>query len=173
MRVRVPILLGAALATASAIPALAGASHASGSGTTQCVNATTGQDYGTVTWSPATLWPPNHKMVTVTMAYAEASNDGDSATITVDAITDNQLVNGAEEVGSGNPHLVDWSGIGNHGAAADPNPAVTTAQVRAERSGTDRAGRTYTITLSCGGSGDGDSGTATVTVFVPHDQGQG
>ena len=42
--------------------------------------------------------------------------------------------------------------------------------MRAERSGTDKAGRTYMINLSCD-SGDDSNGSATAVVTVPHDMG--
>lgn len=161
--------------TAIAVPAaLAGPSNpAGGTGQTSCND-------GTVTWSPTTLWPPNHKMQTITISYADTDGDSDSTTIAVTSITNNQTVNGVEDVGAGNPHLVD-STPGTPGTGSDPStPAVTTAQVRAERSGPDGS-RVYTITVQCTDNGGtdasdpteaaGQTGTATLTVTVPHDQG--
>ena len=31
---------------------------------------------GTVTWSPTTLWPPNHKMQTITINYTDYVDTG-------------------------------------------------------------------------------------------------
>ena len=83
--------------------------------------------------------------------------------------------------GSGAPTDVqglDWSGIGNSGTAAEGQPASATVQLRAERSGLFKQGRTYTIMVSCGEQDAGssvdnpaESGTASLTVTVPHDQG--
>lgn len=140
---------------------------------------------GTVTWSPTTIWPPNHKMVTVNISYTDTDNDGDSTSITVGTITDNQAASdGSGELqGSGQPTAqqgLDWAGTGNTGSGSDPGtPATTTAQVRAERSGTDPSGRTYTIQVMCMDSGGTDATeaggqmqTVDLTVTVPHDQGK-
>jgi hypothetical protein len=142
---------------------------------------------GTVTWSPTSIWPPNHKMQTVTINYtapADSPSTNDTTTVTVTSITDNQAASdGADELnGSGQPtdqQGLDWAGIGNSANSAEGKTATTTAQVRAERSGHGKAGRVYSIVVSCseqlGGSApDADpnsSGTATLTVTVPHDQG--
>jgi hypothetical protein len=152
------------------------ASHNSGSGTTSCAD-------GTVTWCPKVLWAPNHKMQTITINYvAPADDSGDTTTITVGPITDNQVgTDGTEMVGSGQPtdqQGADWDGTGNTATSAEGSVATTTASVRAERSGTDQAGRTYSIQVACsekdknGVMVPADSDTATLTVAVPHDQGK-
>jgi hypothetical protein len=138
---------------------------------------------GTVTYTPTTLWPPDHKMQTITISYVDADSDGDSTSIAVGAITDNQAASdGAGElVGSGQPTAQqgpDWGGTGNMGKGSDPGtPATTTAQVRAERSGTDPAGRTYDIKVTCmdvgGTPSEMDMQTVDLLVSVPHDQGAG
>ena len=161
-----------------AFPALSASSG--GTGTTACGD-------GTVTWSPTSVWPPNHKMQTVTINYtapADNPSTNDTTTITVGAITDNQAASdGSGELnGSGQPtdqQGLDWAGMGNSATSAEGKTATTTAQVRAERSGHGKAGRTYSIVVSCnemiGGTvADPDpnsSGMATLTVTVPHDQG--
>lgn len=134
---------------------------------------------GTVNWSPTTIWPPNHKMKTVTINYVDNDNDGDHNTITVDAILHDQAdSDGANEVqGSGQPteqQGLDWAGVGNTASADDPATATTTAQVRAERSGTLKTGRTYTITVTCTQTGGEENRTETVNLLVkvPHDQGK-
>jgi hypothetical protein len=174
-KVRRGVLVGpaaAALAAGLALPALAAPAHASGgTGTTSCVDAMGKAMDGTVTWSPTTLWPPDHTMQTITISYTDTDHDGDGLGVRVAAITDNQMTGGVEDVGAGEPHLADWSGVGNAGSGTDPGSATTTAQVRAERSGPDGS-RVYSITVACSESGsETDSGTATLTVTVPHDQG--
>jgi hypothetical protein len=141
---------------------------------------------GTVTYTPTTLWPPNHKMQTITITYTDSDGDGDSTRITVGMITDNQAAaDGSDELkGSGQPtdqQGLDWAGTGNTGTGQDGgSAATTTAQVRAERSGTDPAGRTYDIKVTCHDSGGTDpmemaGAMQTVDLFVtvPHDQGNG
>jgi hypothetical protein len=135
---------------------------------------------GVVTWSPTTLWPPNHKMQTITISYTDADHDGDNTSVMIGAITDDQAsADGSDELqGSGQPtdkQGLDWAGTGNHASSSDPDAATTTAEVRAERSGTDKTGRTYTIKVTCMDSGgmppEMESQTVDVTVTVPHDQG--
>lgn len=179
MKVSKRLALGAAAAAALglAAPSFA-ASHNSGGGSAPCAD-------GTVTWTPSTLWAPNHKLQTIDIYYtAPADNPalpGDQTTITVGAITDDQAAqDGSDELqGSGQPtdkQGLDWAGTGNSASSDEGSPAHTTAQVRAERSGTDQTGRTYSIQVMCSETNNGvpqpqDSGTATVTVTVPHDQG--
>jgi hypothetical protein len=174
---RVALVAVALTGVAMALPA--SAAKSSGSGSVPCAD-------GTVTWSPTTLWPPNHKMQTITITYvapADTPDTNDTTTITIGAITDNQsAADGSDELqGSGQPTAkegLDWSGSGNSQSSTEGTPATTTAQVRAERSGTSSAGRTYTIQVMCsetvGGTPVMDpngSDTAMLTVFVPHDQG--
>jgi len=135
---------------------------------------------GTVTWSPTTLWPPNHKMQTITINYTDDDGDGDMISITVDSIRHDQaMADGSEELnGSGQPtdkQGLDWSGAGNTGMATDPGTATTTAQVRSERSGRVKAGRHYDIQVTCSDMGGSememDMETVHLIVTVPHDQG--
>jgi hypothetical protein len=101
------------------------------------------------------LWPPNHKLVSVAVAGI-TDPDGDTVTLTVTSITQDEPVNGLGD-GDTSP---DGFGVG-----------TPQAQVRAERSGTGN-GRVYAITFK---ADDGKGGTcnATVNVGVPHDQGKG
>lgn len=102
-----------------------------------------------------TLWPPNHKLATVSV-LGIADPDGDSVTVSVTKITQDEPVNGLGD-GDTSP---DGFGVG-----------TPQAQVRAERSGTGN-GRVYAITVK---ADDGKGGTCSVTVSVgvPHDQGRG
>jgi hypothetical protein len=181
VKVNKRLALGAAAVAALGItiPVLADPGRPQGgNGTTQCVDANGNALDGTVTWSPTTIWPPNHKLQTITVSYADRDGDG-SQTLTVSAPsgTHNQMTNGVEDVGAGNTP-VDFV-PGAPGTAADPGTATTTPQVRSERSGKD-GDRVYTITVNCSHSSEADTGnpneiagqdgTATVTVTVPHDQ---
>lgn len=162
-RAGIAVLAALGIAAVAAIPA--GAKGGGGTGSTTCGN-------GTLTWSPAVIWPPNHKLVTVTLAWNENSsdNDGDTNTLTVDNITSM----GVDDRGAGQPSSKqgpDYTGVGNSGSAADGSPAQTTVQVRAERSGTDKAGRTYKIDVTCHSADDPMDGSASAIVTVPHDMG--
>ncbi len=101
--------------------------------------------------SPAELWPPNHKMVNVTVNYASADNCGSTACTL--SVSSNEPVNGT---GDGDT-APDWEVVDAHHV-----------RLRAERSGAGN-GRVYTITITCT---DGRNSTSrTVTVIVPHDRG--
>ena len=175
-RIRLVIAGTLIFAAAATLPAHA-ASRTSGSGTATCAD-------GTVNYSPTTLWPPNHKMQTITISYtAPADLPGDTTTITVGPIVDSQAnADGSGEApGSGQPTAMqglDWSGTNNSATSAEGSTATTSAQVRSERSGTISSGRTYTITVMCSEkdavgmmSDPSGQGMAMLTVTVPHDQG--
>ena len=101
------------------------------------------------------LWPPNHKMVGISIVGVTDPNNL-TPTITIKGIQQDEPVNAK---GDGNT-APDGSGIG-----------TVIAQVRSERSGIAVGGRLYFINFSASDS-DGGSCTGTVTVGVPHDQGQ-
>jgi len=82
--------------------------------------------------------------------------EGDTVTVTVIKITEDEPVNGLGD-GDTSP---DGFGVG-----------TSQAQLRAERSGTGN-GRVYAITLKAD-DGKGATCNATVNVGVPHDQGKG
>lgn len=138
---------------------------------------------GGVTWTPTSVWPPNHKMQTIDIYYDENDEDGDTLTVSVESIGHNQILeDGSEMVGSGKPNNGADFTPGGPGTAVDPDAAHTTAQIRAERSGTSKAGRTYTITVRCTDAGHPESEdqeaeepqteTIQISVHVPHDQGR-
>ncbi len=187
MKVSKRLALSAVAVTgiAMAFPALADKQGGTG-GPLHCTDMQGNQMDGTITWSPTNIWPPNHKMVPVTINYTDDDNDGgatgENIAIQVTNITDNQVHNGIEDGGAGHT-AVDWT-LGTPGMASDPGTATTTPTVRAERSGKDKdGGRVYTITVQCSEQGGvenanvntsdptTDTGTATLTVKVPHDQG--
>jgi len=107
---------------------------------------------------PLFLWPPNHKMVSISI-LGVTDPDGDPVTITVTGITSDEAT--ASDKGSGGAkHAPDAEGVG-----------TDTPTVRAESSGTGN-GRVYEISFD---ADDGMGGTCSgaVKVYVPHDQGTG
>jgi hypothetical protein len=105
--------------------------------------------------SVAVLWPPNHRMVDVSI-LGVTDPDGDAVTVTITGITQDEPVNGTGDGDTG----PDGAGVGS-----------STAQVRAERSGVGN-GRVYEVSFT---ADDGKGGTCdgSVKVGVPHDQGKG
>ncbi len=96
------------------------------------------------------LWPPNHKMVEVTIGGVTDPNT-DPVTITVTSVTQDEPVNG---LGDGD---------------TSPDAVVQTGSLllRAERSGTGN-GRVYVVHFT---ANDGEGAcNGTVTVGVPHDR---
>jgi hypothetical protein len=111
---------------------------------------------------PSTLWSPNHKFVPVSIV-ATATDVCDTAPMcTIDSVTSSQPT---LDPGSGNT-TPDWV-IDDPGPKA--SPAALGVQLRAERTGSDPAGRTYTINVSCADK-SGNSSTGSTTVSVSRDQ---
>jgi hypothetical protein len=109
---------------------------------------TTPPAIGSVVASPARIWPPNHKMVPITVTTA-ASDVCGAATCRITSVTSDEPANGQ---GDGNTSS-DWEITG-----------ATTASVRAERGG-GGDGRVYTLTVQCSDpSGNASTGAATVAV---------
>jgi hypothetical protein len=117
------------------------------------IQDTTAPIIGTVTASPGTLWPPNHKMVPVTVAVSVSDLCDEIPVCQIISVSSNEPVNG---LGDGDT-APDWVITGN-----------LTLNLRAERSGRG-TGRVYTSTIQCTDASD-NSSTKTVTVNVPHDQ---
>jgi hypothetical protein len=112
----------------------------------------------TVTATPATLWPPNGKLVTVTISGTiRDANSGVNASTTAYAVEDEY----ANVEPSGGPFS-----LGEDGSYS------FTIDLHASRNGNDRDGRHYTITVSAHDT-EGNEGVGTAIVTVPHDQGQG
>src|SRR5262249_50489556 len=105
--------------------------------------------------SVATLWPPDHRMVSVSVLDVRDA-DGDPVTIDITQIVQNEPTLG---IGSGDT-CPDGAGLG-----------IATALVRAERSGTG-TGRVYTMHFTAT-DGQGGSCQGQVQVCVPHDQSHG
>lgn len=185
MKITQRTALGAAALAAIGLAAptfASGTSHLTkGSGQATCGN-------GNVTWDPTSVFPPNHRMQTVNVTYQadKQSTQYDKSRVTIGVITDDQMLpDGSELNGSGNTDF-DSSGTGNKADAAYGQPATTTAQIRAERSGRVQEGRTYDIQVTCtdynstvnaaasmtpAADPTESSQTIDITVNVPHDQG--
>ncbi len=106
--------------------------------------------------STDTIWPPNHKFVTISVLGA-TDPDGDGVTITIEGIFQDEPV---DALGDGR-FAPDGAGVGS-----------STAYVRAERSGTNKVagnGRVYHIGFSADDS-NGGACTGEVLVGVPHDK---
>ena len=101
-----------------------------------------------LTADPNVLWPPNHKMVPVTIT-ANPLGECSAVACKIVSVTSNEKLAADDVVITGD----------------------LTVNLRAQRSGKG-SGRVYTITVQCTAA-DGSSATKTVTVTVPHDQGGG
>lgn len=101
-----------------------------------------------VTASPATLSPPDHKMISVTVGYNVADNCG--PVVTQLRVASNEPVNGT---GDGDT-APDWKVLDEHRVL-----------LRAERSG-NGSGRTYTVTIIATDSAN-QSSSREVSVKVP------
>jgi len=108
----------------------------------------------TLSASPQSLWPPNHKMVPVTIAVSTFDNCDPAPICQIISVESNEPVNGSCD---GNK-VPDWEITGD-----------LTVDLRAERSGCG-SGRVYTIQVQCTDAAD-NSSVDTVAVYVPHDQG--
>jgi len=104
--------------------------------------------------NPSVLWPPNHQMVRVGV-LASVSDACGPTTWKIVSISSSEAV---DVIGSGNTEP-DWEILSD-----------SSANLRAERSGTNKEGRTYTITVQAEDAGGNLSEPATVGVFVPHSQ---
>jgi hypothetical protein len=110
----------------------------------------------TISASPKTLWPPNHKMVPVTLTVTVTDNcsTGEEVTSKITKITSDEPDNG---IGDGNT-------TGDFEITGD-----LTANLRAERQGPGD-GRVYTLTVESTDAA-GNVTSTDVLVKVPHDMG--
>ena len=104
---------------------------------------------------PSSLWPPNHKMVPVTLTVDVSDILDATPSCRVISITSNEPINGK---GDGNTSP-DWRIIDN-----------LEVELRAERSRHGH-GRVYTVTVRCLDD-SGNSATRNVLVPVAHDRGK-
>jgi hypothetical protein len=103
---------------------------------------------------PDELWPPNHRMVPVTLTVDVTDVCDSMPVCSISGVESNEPVNGQ---GDGNT-APDWELTG-----------ALTLNLRAERAGNGN-GRIYTVRVNCS-DGSGNASTDTVEVAVPHDQG--
>src|SRR5690242_18756219 len=128
-------LIAVAVGVITAAALVAPAARASfGTGSVTCGE-------GTVTYSPSNLWPPNHKMRTVTLSYDESGigeDNGNTIGLQVNSVTYDEQ---GSEKGATARHTPDFTGVGNVGSGTDTadgsNPATVTVQLRSERMGSD------------------------------------
>jgi hypothetical protein len=111
---------------------------------------TTPPTVGDVAATPNVLWPPNHKMVEVTLSYTAT----DSCGAVSNALS---VVSNESSDGPGDGTAPDWVVKDSH-----------RVQLRAERSGTG-TGRVYMITVTSTDTA-GNSSTRTATVTVPKNE---
>src|SRR5262249_50599060 len=114
----------------------------------------------TINSQPITLWPPNHKYVTINLTDLVVSvTDNCDHTVGVGSVNISMVTSDEPDSGTGQGNTTNDIVI-----AAD----CKSVQLRAERSGNGN-GRVYTITLKVADA-SGNVGTATVRVTVPHSQ---
>jgi len=105
--------------------------------------------------TPASLWPPNHAFVPVSLSVTatDICDPSTAQTCHVISVTSNEL-----DVGKGSGNTApDWEITGN-----------LEVELRAERVGTG-SGRIYTITVQCSDA-SGNAATRSTTVSVPHNR---
>jgi hypothetical protein len=175
---RTSLLAGFAAATLLTGMSFANAGQGNGgTGSHDC-----GSSY-TATWTPTSVWPPNHKYVDGTLTYT-APADGDNLSLAIGAITHDEMTSdGTELNGTGNTP-VDSTGSGGSINKDGARSVSLPFQIRAERAGGGN-GRTYSIPFMArasrassnlpilGNPGDENNCSGTATVFVPHDMGGG
>lgn len=104
------------------------------------------------------LWPPNHKMVNITIRANARDNSGGPITLAAD-VSSNEPEDGLGD-GDMSP---DWTE-----PVVDQVQGIVYLSLRAERSGKG-SGRVYTVSISATDA-SGNVSRVPVTVIVPHDQ---
>jgi hypothetical protein len=133
---------------------------------------------GNITWTPAVLWPPNHKAQEITFVYTDPDAGQKSLAITTNL--HNEVVNGEEINGTGNTPVASDATAGPPATGSGSSVTVTGSAV-SERSGhkNESGGRIYEFDYVASNDEDGDTtdgcqSSATVSgdgllVKVPHD----
>ena len=99
------------------------------------------------------LWPPNHKMVDISI---EANANDNSGILSLSV---------AIESNEPQEETPDWTD-----PVIDQETGLISFQLRSERSGSGD-GRTYSVTITATDS-SGNSSEALIEIIVPHDQGK-
>ncbi len=118
--------------------------------------------FQSITATPNVLWPPDHKLVAITVNYTVTDNLGPQPDVILSRITMNE----GDETNTYDPTFDNTVGDGHTTDDIQVDEAGV-IYLRAERSGTG-TGRLYTLTYKAIDLG-GNVTTATVTVTVPHE----
>lgn len=122
--------------------------------TTAAVVDTTPPVITSASATPNVLWPPNHKMVPITLSVTATDLCSSTVTTSIKTVTANETIS---KPGKGHNKSADWNITG-----------PLTLQLRAERAGKGH-GRDYNIVVDAVDS-SGNHATTNVVVHVPHDQ---
>jgi hypothetical protein len=125
------------------------------------VQDTTAPVIDSVSASPNTLWPPNHKFVTVRISASAHDICDPHPVCAVTAIASNEPPTGGGQ-GNTQPDFIFTTQY-------ETSPAVLPVQLRAEREGSG-TGRVYTITVNCKDASNNLSAPAQTIVTVPHNR---
>lgn len=125
------------------------------------VQDTTPPIVDSVSASPSTLWPPNHKFTTVQISVVAHDTCDPNPKCAVIAIASSEPPTGG---GQGNTQP-DFQFTTQYMTS----PATLPVQLRAEREGTG-GGRVYTVTVNCKDAANNVSLPATTQVTVAHNQ---
>lgn len=142
-------------------------------------NQTVECDNGDVTFEgPEQMWPPNHKLFPASLTFLPGEDGNPYAYMAETA--HNQVEGDMELNGSGNtPWETDFAFVDEDGstrnmiAGMDEGDQTFPMQVRAERSGRDKDGRTYTLSGTVTFGENGEPCDFVFSVHVPHNQGKG
>jgi hypothetical protein len=172
-------LIGGVVAFLLVLAPSAFAKHSGGGGR----QATVDCGDGVISYSPSTLWPPNHKMKQIDISFAEAQPEGvaDSGSETlglqITNITSSQQAEDDAGTGGCGPDTATqgpdftFDSTPVVGPTGDDTVTVSTSvDVRAERCAQDKTPRQYTIDVTCSDEGTTDSVQLFVT--VGHDKGK-
>lgn len=115
--------------------------------------------------TPNSIWPPNHKLVPISVTIHASDGGSGIAGVSLVSVTSSEPDNGLS--GGATPNDIQGWATGPVTLNAD-GTATIGGQVRAERSGAG-PGRVYTITFQVTDKA-GNSATGTTTASVPHNK---